>query len=246
MLDSEEAIPVQQRIGGSSPTPVFGTPSHSRDRSTYARGPPVPASVAGSRRVHRERNRTSESPATSSCEVTHGAAEAASVYSSSSWSASRPSNTANGLPPGRAKKRYSHVSDTTWLKRKEDSPETTPSPPKLGLELATVVSVASRCTPIRRSARSTGEEEFPAATCTVPPSCAVPPVDTAGLDPASSSAEGRNRHRFPAEGGRHLRQDVLKGSAQGETYSRGICPVFNIPTVDFMSQASASHAFFLT
>ncbi|CAM9206558.1 unnamed protein product [Hapterophycus canaliculatus] len=219
---SEEKMPVsegatlgEEITDGSAATSiqVFGTPSHSRDRSTYARGPPIAASSAGSRRVHRERNRT-ERLTTSSCEDTRGIAEAVPAHASPPYpSASRPSKKVNGVPLGRAnKKTYSHVSDTTWLKRKEDLPENSLSPPELGRELGTAVSVAGSCPASRSRARSTAEEE-PASDC------AVPPLETAGVL-ASVSTDGRNQHGFPSEGKHQPRQDIIEGCDQAETDSQ--------------------------
>lgn len=219
-----EGATLGEARSGSVRSPVYGTPAHSRDRSTYQRGPPIAASGAGSRRVHRGRNRTNESLATSSSEDIHGAAKAASVISSPSPSASHPYKKANGLPLGRAKKKaYSHVSDTTWLKRKEDLPNTTPSPPppELWPDVRTAVPIAGAYCPGRAVAESTAEEGFPALDR---PTALV---DAAVVLPPSSSADGRNRHRFPKEMEHQLRQDVVKGYSQAETGSRGVWPVFH-------------------
>ncbi|CAM9112706.1 unnamed protein product, partial [Scytosiphon promiscuus] len=179
-----------------SASPVFGTPAHSRNRSIHERGPPITVSGAGSRRVHRGRNRTDESLAASLSEDTHRAAAATSEISSPSPSVSRPGTNVNGLPIRRAKKKtYSHVSDTTWLKRKTDLPKAAPSPPELQPEVGTAFPLADRCIPSRTSARSTEEESTSSA-----PACAAAPVDTAGDVPAPLSARVRNQRRFPKRG----------------------------------------------
>lgn len=210
----ERAPLKQQGAAGGDFNSTFNTPAHSRDRNASNRAPPlaaVPAgSGTGSRRVHRERHRSSEDLGATSTEGMPTAEEPAPVHASPSPTASLPLKTVNRPRGTTKKKKYSYVNDTTWLKPTKDLPEPAPSPLELG-----TVGVPGECTPIQRNTHSTPEEESPASG-----SASVRIVDTAGDAPALTAR--RNLHGFPSEEEQQLGQEVLaEVIAEADTGGQG-------------------------
>lgn len=200
--------------GGFSAT--FSTPAHSRDRIASNRVPPLAAAPAGSgagtRRLHRERHRNGEDLDATSTGGMPSAEEPAPVHALPSPTASPPLETVN-RPRGSTKKKYSYVSDNTWLKPDEDFPGPAPTPLELG-----TVGDPGECSPIQRSTHST-----PALG-----SASVPMVGTAG-DATALTAQS-NRHRFPSEAQQQLGQDMrAKPIAEAETGAQGTQRVFSLP-----------------
>lgn len=209
-IPAAEGAPLaQQGSAGGVFKPTFSTPAHSRDRDASSRPPPLAAaptgSGTGSRRVHRERHHNSEDIDATSTEGVLSAEESAPVHASPSPTASLPLKAVN-RPRGSAnKKRYSYVSDNTWLKPKEDVPEPAPSPLELG-----TASVPGECSPIQRNTHSSSASG----------SAPVPIVGTA--EDAASLTARSNRHGFPSEAEQQDGHDVLaEGVTEVETSAQG-------------------------
>lgn len=216
-IPAAERAPVEQQgSAGGVFNPTFSTPAHSRDRDASSRPPPLAAtpagSGAGSRRVHRERHRNSEDLDATSIDGLPPTEGPAPVHASPSPTASLPLKAVNCPRGSPRKKKYSYVSDNTWLKPKEDVPEPAPSPLELG-----TVGVPGECTPIQRNTLST-------------PASGSAPVRIMGAaeDTAALTAR-RKRHGFPSEAEQQVGQDVLaEVVAKAETGAQGTNRVFSL------------------
>lgn len=215
MPASDGAPPQQQGAAGGGFNPMFSTPAHSRDRTAFNRNPPLAvapaARSAGSRRGHRDRNRSKEDLDTASTEAmrTHTAEEAAPVHASPSPSTSRPLKNIN-RPAGSTVKKYSYMSDTNWLKPKKDLLDAASSQPEVG-----AVAVAGESTAVQRSTLPTPAEETPSSG-----SATGSIVSTAGVAPPS--AAWRNQRRPSSETEQQRGQDILDdGHATAETGVQG-------------------------
>ena len=155
--------------------PVFCTPAHSRDRNASNQAPPVPALPAGnggtgSRRAHRDRHRNGALGASSSAGMRRRTVEKpAPVHASPS--ASLPIKTAvvNRPPRSTGEKKFSYVSDNTWLKPKTDSPKAASSLLERREPAAAGERASIQTSPISTPAPEAPSEEAPALdSATVP------------------------------------------------------------------------------
>lgn len=209
MPASERGPPQQQGGGGGDLNPIFRTPAHSRDRNAFNREPPLAVAPAarseGSRRGHRERNRSKEDLGTTSAEATrtYNAKESTPAHASPSLSTSRSA--------GNMVSKYSHMNDTNWLKPQTDFLEATHSQPEVGAAAA-----PGGYAEFRRKTLSTSAEETPASV-----SAAMLAVGTAGAAPPS--AAWRNERRPSPDTEQQCRLDILDdGDAKGETGAQGV------------------------
>lgn len=215
-LDEDDTPAEQQESASRAFNSTFSTPAHSRDRNSSNRPPPLAAAPAGSgggsRRVHRERHLNSEDLDATSTEDMPSAEEPAPVHASQSPTASLPLKAVNCPYGSVKKKKFSYVSDNTWLKPKEVFPEPAPSPLELGS-----VGVPGECSPIQRNTHST-----PASG-----SAAASTMGTAG--DATALTARRNRHGFPSEAEQQLGQDVLdEVIPEAEARTQGTQRVFSL------------------
>ncbi|CAM9731326.1 unnamed protein product, partial [Ectocarpus sp. 13 AM-2016] len=160
--------------------PTFSTPAHSRDRDALRKGPPLDAvpvaSSAGSRRVNREKKRSNEGL---------NAMSLMNIQSSKDAGHVSPSR-APRLPGSKKKKKFSYVSDTTWMKPKEELAAETSSPP---LELESRAAVTGGHAP----------SQAPPARKPLASDCAVPETTAGAAEVDQASTPQRNRHRPPRE-----------------------------------------------
>ncbi|CAN0564309.1 unnamed protein product, partial [Ectocarpus sp. 12 AP-2014] len=160
--------------------PTFSTPAHSRDRDALRKGPPLDAlpvaSSAGSRRVNREKKRSDEGLNAMSLMNTQSSKDAGHVS---------PSR-APRLPGSKKKKKFSYVSDTTWMKPKEELAAETSSPP---LELESRAAVTGGHAP----------SQAPPARKPFASDCAAPETTAGAAEVDQASTPRRNRHRPPRE-----------------------------------------------
>ena len=144
--------------------PMLKTPAHSRDRDGLQWDPPqagLPATGEVSRRIRREKHRPSNNNTSSARGESAG--KAVSVPSADALSCPKTATATSSLPvpsvsnstesvnkkpdvaprrkPG--PKRFSYASDTTWLRRKEEPPETTPAFRELGMGVTAEVTSSS-------------------------------------------------------------------------------------------------------
>lgn len=141
---------------------MLRTPCHDRDRDGLKRTPPqigvLPGGGVMSRRIYRDKNRRTASGENEggglslASSVDGGPAEGV-IHPSLSPSAANLKK--KNLSTGKTgKKRFSYVGDTTWLRPRDESPETTPAPQALRPGLA-----AEAWTPIPVTRLSTSTEE---------------------------------------------------------------------------------------
>lgn len=160
--------------------PTFSTPAHSRDRDALRKGPPLDAvpvaSSAGSRRVNREKKRSNEGLNAMSLINTQSSKDAGHVS---------PSR-APRLPGSKKKNKFSYVSDTTWMKPKEELAAETSSPP---LELESRAAVTGGHAP----------SQAPPARKPLASDCAAPETTAGAAEVDQASTPRRNRHRPPRE-----------------------------------------------
>ncbi|CAB1112132.1 unnamed protein product [Ectocarpus sp. CCAP 1310/34] len=158
---------------------TFSTPAHSRDRDALRKGPPLDAvpvaSSAGSRRVNREK-KNNEGLNAKSPMNTQILKDAGHVSPSG----------APRLPGSKKKKNFSYVSDTTWIKPKEELAAETSSPP---LELASRAAVTGGHAP----------SQVPPARKPLASDCAAAEATEGAAEVDQSSTPRRNRHRPPRE-----------------------------------------------
>lgn len=171
--------PRQQRDVVDDLDPTFSTPAHSRDRDEFRKGPPLAAvpvaSGAGSRRVNREKKRSNEGLNAMSLMNIQISKDAGHVSPSG----------APRLPGSKKKKKFSYVSDTTWMKSKEELADTS-SP---SLELASRVAVTGGHSP----------SQAPPARKPLSSDCAAPETTVSAAEVDQASTSRRNRHRPPRE-----------------------------------------------
>lgn len=216
MPSAERLPPQQQGAAAGGFNPMFSTPAHGRDRDALNGAPPLAvapaARSAGSRRGHRERNRSKEDVSSTSVEAMrmHTTKKSAPVHASPLPSTSGPLCSIN-RPAGSTVKKYSYMSDTNWLKPKEDLIKASPSKPDLGS-----VAVPSEDAETQRRTLSISAEESPASD-----SATVSAVGTAGAAPSPTA--WRNQRRPAPQTEQQRREGIFDdGFAKGESGAQGV------------------------
>ena len=151
--------------------PMLKTPAHSRDRDGLQWDPPrvgLPATGEVSRRIRREKHRPINNISSSARgESAGGGISVSSADASSCAKAATATSPSSPMPPVSnsddrvekkpdvaprmnrkpGPKKFSYASDTTWLRRKEETPETTPALRELGVG---VTAEATSSSPVGR------------------------------------------------------------------------------------------------